>query len=174
MQELTDKQLFDGLRFARSQDQQAGQAILERFQTSQPAFAETLFRVFPSVMIGLDQAMAHAFMDLCFDVIAVYEHVFGKAPDQRIVGNRWFEEKAQQFDSVMKGAIGQAKSDSLATAFEQERQTGLVSFLHAAIDQQVYQSFAAVRIAKTMIFTTVQLFDALYDAAVERQNQAIH
>lgn len=171
MQELTDQQLFKALQFAKSQDQQAGRAILERFQASQPAFAQTLFSVFPSTIIDLDQGMAHLFMDLCFDVIAVYEHAFGKAPDQRLVGNRWFEDKARQYDPDRKD---QTKPNDSANVLEQEHQTGLVNFLHAAIDRQPSDSVAAVRLAKTMIFTTVQLFDALYDATVEHQSQSIH
>lgn len=169
MQELTDQQLFKALHYAKSQDEQAGRAILERFQASQPAFAQTLFSVFPSTIIDLDQAMAHLFMDLCFDVIAVYEYAFGKAPDQRLVGNQWFEEKARQYDPDRKTS----KPNDSAEA-QEEHQIGLVNFLHAAIDQQPCDSVAAVRLAKTMIFTTVQLFDALYDATVEHQNQSIH
>ncbi|BBL56402.1 hypothetical protein [Methylomonas koyamae] len=171
MQQLTDKPLFAALQYARDQDEQAGCAILERFQTRQPVFAQTLFNVFPSTMVDLDQAMAHLFMDLCFDVIAVYEHAFGKVPDQRIVGNRWFEERAERLDQAMKPA---AKPNTTANSNDQDRQTDLVNFLHAAIDQQRCPSIDAVRLAKTMIFTTVQLFDALYDAADSRPNQAIH
>lgn len=174
MQELTDKQLFEALHYARSQDEQAGRAILEGFQASQTAFAQTLFGVFPSVIVDLDQAMAHLFMDLCFDVVAVYEHAFGKAPDQRIVGNRWFEEKAMQFDPEMKAAMGQARLNASVNSLEEEHQKALVNFLHAAIDQQSSDSVAAVRLAKTMIFTTVQLFDALYDATVDCQKTSIH
>ncbi|WP_225587455.1 hypothetical protein [Methylomonas fluvii] len=169
MQALSDQPLFAALQYARNQDEQAGRAIIERFQTRQPAFAQTLFSVFPSTMVDLDQAMAHLFMDLCFDVIAVYEHAFGKVPDQRIVGNRWFEERAEHLDQEMKLA---AKTP--ADAIDQDRQTDLVNFLHAAIDQQPCRSTDAVRLAKTMIFTTVQLIDVLYDAANSKPDQAIH
>jgi len=174
MQELSDQQLYAALQYARSQDEQTGRAILGRFQTLQPAFAKTILNVFPSVMVDLDQAMAHLFMDLCFDVIAVYEHAFGNIPDHRLVGNRWFEERAERLDREMKLAIKQAKSTHSDKRFDQERQTGLVNFLHAAIDQHSCGSTDAVRLAKTMIFTTVQLFDALYDAASSRQNTSVH
>lgn len=174
MQELTDKQLFQALHYARSQDEQAGRAILERFQASQAAFAQTIFGVFSSVINDLDQAMAHLFMDLCFDVIAVYEHAFGKAPDQRIVGNRWFEEKAKQFEPEMKAAMAEASSNAATNSLEQDHQKGLVDFLHAAIDEHGCDSAAAVRLTKLMIFTTVQLFDALYDANQGRQSRSVH
>lgn len=174
MQELTDKQLIEALHYAKSQDEQVGRAILERFQANQTAFAQTIFGVFPSVIAEQDQDMAHLFMDLCFDVIAVHEHAFGKVPDQRILGNRWFEEKAVLLDQEMKVTIGQAKPSSSTNMLDHEHQTGLVSFLHAAIDQQPCASATAVRLTKTMIFTTVQLFNALYDAATARQNQSVH
>ncbi|WP_064040019.1 hypothetical protein [Methylomonas koyamae] len=174
MQELSDPQLFAALQYARSQDEQAGRAILEGFQTRQPAFAQTILSVFPSVMVDLDQTMAHLFMDLCFDVIAVYEQAFGKVPDHRLVGNHWFEKRAERLDREMKMAMKPAKPNHPDHAFDQERQTGLVRFLHATIDQQPCRSTDAVRLAKTMIFTTVQLFDALYDAANSRQNTSVH
>ncbi|MBS3904660.1 MAG: hypothetical protein KGZ39_04985 [Simkania sp.] len=174
MHELTDKQLYEAIHYARSHDEQAGKAILERFQVNQAAFAQTIFSVFPSVIADLDQSMAHLFMDLCFDVIAVYEHAFGKVADQRIVGNQWFEEKARQYDQALNEPIGQAKPNDSTYDTEEEHQKKLVNFLHAAIDQQPCDSVAAVRLAKTMIFTAVQLFDALYDATVEHQNQSIH
>lgn len=174
MQELTDKQLYEALHYAKSQGEQAGRAILERFQADQPVFAQTLFGVFPAVIAEQDQSIAHLFMDLCFDVIAVYEHAFGKVPDQRILGNRWFEEKANLFDQEMNVAMGQAKSRPSTNILDQEHQKGLVSFLHVAIDQHPCTSAAAVRLTKTMVFTTVQLFNALYDAAASRQNQSIH
>lgn len=174
MHELTEQQLFNALHYARSQDQPAGRAILRRFQTSQAAFSQTIFSVFPAVIADLDQAMAHLFMDLCFDVIVVYEHAFGKAPDQRIVGKRWFEDKAKQFEPEMQAAMAKAKPNAAAKNHEQEQQKGLVSFLHAAIDEQGCDSPAAVRLTKLMIFATVQLFDALYDAGLDRPKQSVH
>jgi len=174
MHELTDKQLYEALHFARSQDEQAGRAILEQFQAKQTAFAQTLFGVFPSAIADLDQNMAHLFMDLCFDVIAVFDHAFGKVPDQRIVGNSWFKDKALRLDREMKAAISQTNSGSPANDLDQEYQKGLVDFLHAAIDEHPSDSEASTRLTKTMIFTTVQLFNALYDAAASRQNQSVH
>jgi hypothetical protein len=174
MQELSDKQLYEALHYAKSQDEQAGRLILERFQANQTAFAQTIFGVFPSVIGEQDQDMAHLFMDLCFDVIAVHEHAFGTVPDQQVLGNHWFEEKAAELDQEMNVVMGQTNTSTATKILNQEHQTGLVSFLHAAIDQQPCGSTAAVRLAKTMIFTTVQLFDALYDAAVSRQHQSIH
>jgi len=174
MQELTDKQLYEALHYAKSQDEHAGRVILEQFQANQTAFAHTLFNVFPSVIADLDQEMAHLFMDLCFDIIAVFAHAFGKVPDQRVVGNSWFEEKALMLDQEMKKALRPTKPSIPTTKRDQEHQQGLVSFLHAAIDEQPSNSDAAIRLTKTMAFTTVQLFNALYDAAASRQNQSVH
>lgn len=50
MQALTDKPLFAALQYARNQDEQAGRAILERFQTRQPVFApSSIFSGMPAV-----------------------------------------------------------------------------------------------------------------------------
>ncbi|MGR8931450.1 MAG: hypothetical protein ACU836_12485 [Gammaproteobacteria bacterium] len=174
MHELTEKQLFAAIHYAKSQNEHAGRAILEQFQAKQTAFAQTLFNIFPSMIADLDQNMAHLFMDLCFDIIAVFEHAFGKVPDQRIVGNGWFEEKALRLNQEMKEAHGQRKPSTSTNEADQVYQQGLVRFLHAAIDAQPSNSDAAVRLSKTMVFTTVQLFNSLYDAAASRQNQFVH
>lgn len=77
MMTLSDKELFQALNFARQQDQDSGRRILEHFQLTQTALAQTLFQIFPVVIAESDQALSQLFMDLCSAVIG--NHITGFA-----------------------------------------------------------------------------------------------
>ncbi|NOR71786.1 MAG: hypothetical protein GQ532_19215, partial [Methylomarinum sp.] len=68
MHELTDRELYHAIEYAKSIDENTGRSIIEQFQTDQPALAHTLFSVFPPIITSKNQALSHLFMDLCFDV----------------------------------------------------------------------------------------------------------
>ena len=76
MHELTERELYNAIGYAKSLDEDAGRKIIERFQLDQPALAGTIFGIFPMVIAEKDQDMAHLFMDLCFDVICVFGNAF--------------------------------------------------------------------------------------------------
>ena len=175
MQELTDKALYLALEYAKSQDEQAGRTILESFQRDQPALAHTIFGVFPAMIAEREQALAHVFMDLCFDVICVFQHAFGNLPPQHTMGFDWLAKSAAQLEpelhAMMSGNDMNPKwRDKLSQRFSDrmiasQAQTGLVDFLHAAIDQCVSQQRLnddGVAMSKSMIFVVVQLFASMY------------
>ncbi|MDT4332066.1 hypothetical protein ACQE3E_21045 [Methylomonas sp. MED-D] len=166
MREFTDKELYLGLEYAKSLDQNAGHTILTRFQNEQPVLAQTLFGVFPSLIAEQDQNVAHLFMDLVFDVICVFEKTSGTLPSQQTLGMAWLQEKAALVDAEMTAMMsGKPHSESV---FETDEQQGLVQFLHDCIDEYLAEHPApgdAVRMIKTLIFVTVQLFCSLHDAA---------
>jgi len=55
---------------------------MERFQIEQPALAQALFNIFPSLIAQQNQDMANVFMELTFDAVCVYQYAFGKVPVQ--------------------------------------------------------------------------------------------
>lgn len=166
MREFTDKELYLGLEYAKSLDQNAGRTILTTFQNEQPVLAQTLFGVFPSLIAEQDQDVAHLFMDLVFDIICVFEKTSGTLPSQQALGMGWLQEKAALVDAEMTAMMsGKPHSESV---FETDEQKGLVQFLHDSIDEYLADHQApddAVRMIKTLIFVTVQLFCSLHDAA---------
>lgn len=184
MQALDDKALYQALTYAKSLDEQAGRKILEQFQLEQPVFAQTLFGVFASVIAEQDQSMAHLFMDLCFDVICVFQHAFGPLPDQKSMGFEWLEKSAALMDTelqaMMSGKFMNAQfKNKLQDRFtdrliHSNNQTGLVNFLGESIDEYVleYPTRAeAIRMTKTLLFVVVQLFGSLYDHAETTANR---
>lgn len=175
MQELTDKQLYMALQFARSQDENAGRAIIEQFQKDQPALAHTLMSVFPTIIAGKDQNMAHLFMDLCFDALCVFQHAFGALPNQQNMNPTWLEKGAALLDAELQSLIRDQPMAAMMRNKLQNRftermidsnsQKGLVNFMNMAIDDHVAEQHASpesVRMAKSMIFVVIQLFDAIY------------
>jgi len=58
MHELSDRELYKALEYAKSIDENTGRKILEQFQRDQPAFAQVIFGVFPQVITQQNQDMA--------------------------------------------------------------------------------------------------------------------
>lgn len=178
MRELTDKELYLALSHAKSLDEEAGKQVLEQFQTEQPALAQTIFGVFPAVIAEHDQSMAHLFMDLCFDIICVFQHAFGRLPNQQTISIEWLEKSAalmnSELQTMMSGEAMDTKvGDKLQSRFTDKlinsnNQTGLVKFLDESLDEHVSETPASaevIRMTKTMSFVVVQLFGNLYDHA---------
>lgn len=166
MREFTDKELYLGLEHARNLDEHAGRAILQAFQNEQPVLAQTLLAVFPAVIAEQDRKMAHLYMDLVFDIVCTFRHAAGALPTQKVMGLAWLQEKAALVDAEMTAMMsGKPHSDSV---FQINDQQGLVNFMNACIDEHMsdhHTSAEAIRLAKTMIFVTVQLICSMYDQA---------
>jgi hypothetical protein len=178
MRELTERELYLALQFAKNNDEEDGKKIIEQFQANQPALAQTIFGVFPSVIAEQDQDVAHLFMDLCFDVICVFQHTFGLLPDQNDMGFDWLEKSAVLIDTELQALMphndmDQKIRDKLQDRFskrmmETDAQTGLVIFMNESINQFAAEnkvSANAIKICQTMIFVVIQLFCSMYDHA---------
>lgn len=73
MHELTERELYQALEYAKSIDEDAGRKIIEHFQLDQTALAQTIFGIFPNVIAEENQEMSYLFMDLCFDVLCIFQ-----------------------------------------------------------------------------------------------------
>ncbi len=184
MRELTDRELYQALQYAKSQDENAGRAILQQFQTEQPALAQTVFGVFSALIADKDRNLANLFMDLCFDVICVFKHAFGDLPDQRVLSMEWLQNTAALLDAELQAFMPGNQMDTKFRDKFQNRfterlidsnsQPDLVKFMDETISEYVAESPAdpdALRTTRTMIFVVIQLFCAMYDQA-ERQTKA--
>ena len=125
-----------------------------------------------------DQNMAELFMDLCFDVICVFQEAFGPLPSQNLMGMDWLEKSAALLDTELQSLMTNKPMDDKFRDKLQNRymervingnsQTGLIKFLNACIDDFASENsvrVGAVRITQTMIFVVIQLFGNLYDHA---------
>jgi hypothetical protein len=178
MHELTERELYQTLEYARSLDQNAGRRILEQFQFDQFALTQTIFGILPAIIAEQNQDMANLFMDLCFDVICIYQKAFGQMPLQKDMDPDWLEKQAMLLDAELQSLMTDKHMDEKFREKLQDRlrqrsldetgQRGLVDFMNAAIDDFASENpvrVPAIKTTQTMIFVVIRLFNNLYSHA---------
>ena len=177
MHELTERELYHALEYAKSIDEESGKKIMSQFETDQPLLFQTIFGLFPSIIAEQNQDMAHLFMDLCFEVICVYKKAFSDTP-KFIDDPTWMERQAilldAEFQSMMQNqSMNETVRKSLQDRFvknnENQVQIGLVKFLNESIDEFASYNVTrvpAIEFTQAMIFVVVRLFNSLYDKPV--------
>ncbi len=181
MHELTERELYQALEYAKSVDDAAGRTIIEQFQLDQPALAETIFYIFPAVIAKENMDMSHLFMDLCFDVLCVYQKAFGPLPSQKDMDTDWLEKQAMLLDVELQSLIADNPMDERIReklqgrlrqrSLDETEQRGLVNFMNAAIDDFSSESpsrVPAIKATQTMIFVVIKLFNNLYSHAANK------
>jgi hypothetical protein len=175
MHELSERELFEAIHYAKSLDQETGANIIQQFQIEQAALAQTLFSIFPAFIAKQHQDMAYLFMDLCFDVLCVFQHAFGPLPSQSEMDVDWLERQAVLLDAELQALItdrpmAEKIRSKLQDRFERRSQEetaqrGLVNFMNAAIEDFASENTSrapAIKITQTMILIVIRLFANLY------------
>lgn len=178
MHELIDRELYQALEYAKSIDEDTGRQIIEQFQLEQTALAQTIFGIFPDVIGEENQEMSYLFMDLCFDVLCVFQHAFGPLPSQNEMDLDWLEKQAVLLDAELQSLINDKYMDDKIRSKLQKRflnrvikdnpQIRLANFMNAAIDDFASENpsrVSAIKITQTMIFIVIRLFNNLYSYA---------
>jgi len=168
MHELTTPELYKALEYARSLDETEGKKIIQKFQTDQPILSQMVFSFFPMTISQQNQEMSHLFMDLCFDIICVYQHAFGKAPTQSQLSPEWLEQQAEFMSAQLQAVTSQ--KGSLQEHFEQQKdnqvnQPGLINFINDSIDefaQEDKRRKSTVKLTETMLLVVTHLFSNIY------------
>lgn len=176
MRELTKHELYNAIAYAKSIDEYAGRQILDRFQLDQTALAQTIFGIFPMVIAEQDKDMSHLFMDLCFDVICVFEKAFGPLPSQSEFDIDWLEKQAVLLDTELQAMLTDNNMDTnfrnkmqnrfIQREIKDNPQPGLVKFMNMAIDDFASESpnrVNATRVTQTMIYVVIRLLSNLYN-----------
>ena len=155
MHELIERELYEALQYARSVDEETGKRLLIQFEIDQPMFSQTLFNVFPSIIDSQSdeekyQNLAQFFADLCFDVLCVYQKVFGKMPRTFEDDPTWMEAQAMLLDKeltplltsnhVSEKVAKQLREDFFKPKEGEFIQTGLVNFMNMSIDDFAQES----------------------------------
>ncbi len=175
MHELTNRELYEAIEYACNIDEESGQDILTNFHAEQPALAQAIFTIFPTLIAEQNQEMANMFMELSFDTLCVYQHSFGIAPPQT---EEWLERQAALMGAEFQALIPENKiNPKIRTklkkrfsdrAFNENTQMGLIKVLNESIDDYASENSSRVpfiKFTQTMIFTVVRLFSSLYDQA---------
>ncbi len=177
MHELTERELYQALEYAKNMDEENGKRILSQFEADQPLLFRTIFGIFPSIIAGQNQDMANLFMDLCFDVVCVYQKSSGDTP-KFIDDPAWMERQAilseAEIQSLLEGQpVDETKRRKLHERFvkhnENQVQIGLIKFLNESIDEFASYNVGrvpAIGFTQAMIFVVVKLLNSLYHKPV--------
>ena len=178
MRELTNQELYQYLEYAKGIDEKNGRKILERFELDQTALSQMIFGIFPNVIAEENQEMSYLFMDLCFDVLCVFQKAFGPLPSQNNMDYDWLEKQAVLLDTELQSLIKDKHMDSKIRSKLQDRfvnrvindnqQMGLINFMNTVIDEFASENISRVSTIKTtqtMIFIVIRLFSNLYTHA---------
>jgi hypothetical protein len=178
MYELSERELYEAIHYAKSVDEETGAKIIEQFQIEQTAMAQTIFGIFPTIIAEQNQEMSYLFMDLCFDVLCVFQNAFGPLPSQTEMDFNWLEKQAVLLDAELQSLVKERPMDEKIRSKLQDRfvrrsseetvQRGLVNFMNLAIDDFASESpsrVSATKITQTMIAIVIRLFSNLYSAA---------
>ncbi|MDD5275356.1 MAG: hypothetical protein PHR16_04670 [Methylovulum sp.] len=175
MHELSEQELYLALQYAKNIDQESGQRIMIQFEIDQPLFFQTIFNAFSSIIAERQEDVAHVFMDLCFEVLCVYQKTFGNTPKFKD-DPTWMERQAGLLDKELKPLmegrnISDKRSQRIKADFFKPKQdeiiqTGLVQFLNESVDDFASYNIcdsATLELTKTMLFVVVRMFNNLYN-----------
>ena len=176
MHELIDRELYSAIEYAKNIDEATGRSIIEQFQTDQPVLAQTIFSLFPTMISAQNQDMAHLFMDLCFDVICIYQHAFGDMPTQN---EEWLKKQAALMEAELQSFLKKNKMSAKGKAKLQDplyqqstgevAQTRMVKFTNDSIDAyaaEIPNSTPSIKMTETMMFAVIRMFNKLYSQEV--------
>ncbi|MGR9045688.1 MAG: hypothetical protein ACU83N_10350 [Gammaproteobacteria bacterium] len=167
MHELSERELYQALEYAKGIDEETGTKILIQFEAEQTVLYRTLFSIFPMVIAEQNREMANVFMDLCFDIICVYQHAFGDPPQLRDT-QVWLDKQAALLDEELQPLLFDQmilKNRSAERNTEHASQRGLMKFMNEAIDDYASQCpsrVSATKLTQAMIFVVIRLFNNLY------------
>ena len=173
MHELTESELYQALKYAKNIEEDDAKIIMSQFEIDQPQLFQTLFGIFTSIVADQNQDMAHLFMDLCFDVLCVYQKSFGGTP-KSIDDPTWMEKQAVLLEAefallLQNRSFDEAKREGIQEHFATYKQNilqlGLVKFLNECIDEFASEQVSrvtAIELTQAMILLVVKLFNDLY------------
>ena len=101
MHEHTGSELYQAIEYTKSIDEDASRKIMEQFQFDQTARSETIFDIFLAVIAEENEDMSYLFMDLCYDILCIYQKAFGPLPSQNEMDYDWLEKHAMLLDAKL-------------------------------------------------------------------------
>ncbi|MFI3158226.1 MAG: hypothetical protein QX199_18945 [Methylococcaceae bacterium] len=175
MYELSERELFEAIHYAKSIDEETGAKIIEQFQLEQTPLAQIVFGIFPAFIAKENPEMSYLFMDLCFDVLCVFQNAFGNLPSQNDMDSDWLEKQSALLDTELQALIkGQHMDEKIKSnlqdrfvkrSLEETTQVGLVNFMNLAIDDFASENpsrVPTIKTTQTMISIVIRLFSNLY------------
>ncbi len=179
MKPVTRQDVDDIVQWGRSLSEEQGSRLLDHFEKHQNQLYNAIYGELSDAIAEDNVDMSNLFMDLCFDIVLVYQRILGDAP-QEPEDNQWLESKMALLDAELKSLSPQSTMDSKLTSTLNERfvacckEAGTPMALLDYLDEQVrhYASFhparvPAIALTNNLLFVIVRLMDSLYEYQAE-------
>lgn len=163
MRILSRAEVFNAIQYAKSLTENQASAILERFCQEQPAIQQMMFVGLPLAIESQNRQMSHVFMDLCFDIVCVYEQVLGELPANAVTP-QWLHQKMASLEEEMKA---QTQVDANGQIdLKNNAQIELLEYLGLVIEDAAGKSKARQDVGGVtynLLFLVTRLLDSIYD-----------
>lgn len=159
MRILSKAEVFTAIQQIKLIDETEGRQILEQFTKQHTNLQQVLFTSFPQAITIIDQHLSYLFMDLCFDIICVYQRLVGDMPIH-IANPKWIEQTLKQIELDVS-QNPQIDSDSY-----EGTQIELLEYLTLNVDEFIKENNSKPEAAMAiynLLFLVTRLFDAIYD-----------
>ena len=168
MRILSRAEVFNAVKHAKSLNEEQGKEILEYFNKHQAGMGQMIFISFPEAIASINTATSHLFMDLCFDIIVVYQEVLGEMP-KNIATPHWLQKTMAGLEDEIKQQTAEGADPSV---LENSSQTQLLEYLSLAVEEFAGKNKAkkeAAGIMYNLLFLVTRLIDSLYDEAAPKK-----
>lgn len=163
MRILSRPEVFNAIQQAKSLTEEQASKILDRFTQEQPAIHQMVFVGLPLAIETQNRQMSHVFMDICFDVICVYEQILGELP-KNAVTPQWLHGKMASIEEEMKA---QTQVDANGQIdLKNNAQIELLEYIGLVVEDAAGNSKNRQEVAGVtynLAFLVTRLFDAIYD-----------
>ncbi len=174
MRVLSKNEITKIIQKGKTMSEKDAAAILDRFERDQPQFYQAIFGPLSDGIAELNLDMSCLFLDLCFDIILIYNKAFGNAP-KNTKGKDWFNKKLSLLDLELQSISNDIPMSAkfkkrLSDRFvKRSIEAGVQLELFQYLDEQVknYATFKssrkkAIHITNNLLFVIVRLMDDIY------------
>jgi hypothetical protein len=163
MRILSRAEVFHAIQYSKTLTEEQANTILERFGKEQPAIQQMVFVGLPLAIESQNVQMSHLFMDLCFEIICVYEQVLGELPANAVTP-QWLHGKMASLEEEVKA---QTQVDANGQIdLKNKAQIELLEYLGLAIEDFAGTSKRRQElggVTYNLLFLVTRLFDSIYD-----------
>lgn len=174
MRILSRSEVFNAIQYSKNLSENEAKTLLDRFCTQQPALQQMIFAGFPLAIESQNKQMAHLFMDLCFEIICVYNQVLGELPEN-VITPQSLHSKMSTIEDEIKGQT-QVNADGQID-LQNNAQIELLEYLGLVIEDVAGKSKSRQEIGGityNLLFLVTRLLDSIYADLMESQGQSIH
>jgi hypothetical protein len=166
MRILTRAEVFNALHYSKTLTEQEASVLLSRFSQQQPALEQMIFGGFSQAVASQSEPMSHVFMDICFDILCVYQRILGELPPKAVTP-QWLHKTMSALEQDHKK---QTQADARGQINLYDAQIDLLEYIGLVIEEAAGSDRQQQEIGGTMynlLFLVTRLLDQVYASVLE-------